>query len=269
MKARIFASLLFVLFLLPHGQTAFAEALTQLYGVDIKDANSYDSGMLNLYALFNDYFQDQLGTVGFESAYGSSNDLFDARGVSSDFNWSTNGSELVGAYKVAGFSHTLSLLDQSGNTLAQATSYVGNTGNSGSGIIDISGGGIADVLNASWSLDAGVPWGGDPVYTWSSDQNLNSDEQVHMIAFDVTDLYNAKYGTDVSSAFMFAWEDLALTGSNSAYGYIQGADWDYQDFVGIVTNVTPTPSTTPEPASLLIFAAGGLASVVAFRRRKK
>ena len=254
-----------VLFLFVNAQAMYAETLTQLYGVNIQDANSYDSGVFNLYALFNDYFQDQLGQNGFESAYSNSNDLFDARGVDPAIYWTTQSSELVGAYKVAACPHTLSLLDHFGNSLATATSFVSNTSSSGQGFIDISDTPIVDAQNLAWQLEVESPGGGE-LFAWSSAPSQNLDGQIHMIAFDVTDLYNAKYGAGVASAYMFAWEDLALWATGGA----MAADWDYQDFVGIITNVTPnTPTVTPEPGTLLILSVGGVAGALAFRRRKK
>jgi len=89
-------------------------------------------------------------------------------------------------------------------------------------------------------------------YTWSSNPEEDSDGIIHMVAIDITDLYNAKYGTNNDSVFLFGWEDLHAMGADGGLP----ADWDYQDFVIIMTNVLPKDHTTPEPTTLLICGMG-------------
>ncbi|MGL4593867.1 MAG: VPLPA-CTERM sorting domain-containing protein, partial [Thermoguttaceae bacterium] len=81
---------------------------------------------------------------------------------------------------------------------------------------------------------------------------------IRMISFDVTDLLQLKYGnSNIQSAYLFAWEDQAF------------GDFDYNDTVYIITNLTPNvPSATPEPASAIILASGliGIPFMRRFRR---
>ena len=258
--------LVLVLLVLPC--SAHADLLSQ-YGLNISDSNMYNDNV-NLYQLFNNYFADQLGESGL---YKSSNDLFNDRGVDPYTDWTTNGSQLVGAFKVAALGHEMSMTDTDQNVVASLI-HVGGTVNIGAtnGITDLSGQkvlNVADGLTVNFQLDA--YWGNDLVYAWSSNPNGNDgslgkvgDNMIHMIALDITDLYNMKYGTNNNSVYMFGWEDLHLTGLGGG----SPADWDYQDFVAILTNVKPTSSATPEPASMLIFGLGGaFAGVFAYRRR--
>ena len=234
--------------------------------VSISDANVYKDNV-NLYQIFNDYFAEQLGVGG---SYASSNDLYADRGVDSFTTWTTNNSQMVGAFKVAALGHTMSVSDSEGNILNSFTHYGGTAGLGGGKdkITDLSGQSainLPDGVSINFQLDA--YWGSNIVYTWSSNPEDNSDEMVHMVALDITNLYNAKYGTNNDSVFMLAWEDLHLYSANGG----DPADWDYQDFVVILTNVRPDNNVTisPEPATLAILALGLAGLGVARRRMKK
>ena len=242
---------------------AKAELLTDLYGINIKDASSSDDKQLNLYGLVNSYFGDQLGT---EGLYKSSNALFNDRGVDPNMIWTTDNSELSGAFKVAGYGHTLNLLHD--GTSMKTMEYLPNTADAKvSGITDLSKYSltglntfdISNITNGIWELEVHQKNNSDISYSLYSSAGLNSDGLIHMIAFDITDLYNLKFfGEDrkdewVNTAYMFAWEDIL--GKN-------GPDWDFQDFVGIVTNIKSGSAdsygnpTTPEPATLAVLGLG-------------
>ncbi len=244
-----------------------AELLTLEYGININDSNPYKDSN-NFFQLFNAYFAEQLGI---EGLFASSNELFNARGVDPYTDWTTNGSELVGAYKVAALGHDFSVFDSEGTFISNLMNLSG-TENISKGITDLTGDkvvGIADGLHVNFQLDA--YHGSQLVYSWSSDPDgngnhgsLKGDGKVHMVALDITDLYNAKYGTKNDSVYMFGWEDLHLTAAGGGLP----ADWDYQDFVAIMTNLSPDTTTTPEPATILIFGLG-LAAIPTVRRFRK
>jgi hypothetical protein len=243
--------------------TAFvsqADTLTAQYGVDINDANQYKDGN-TLYQLFNKYFQDQLGS----NVFSNSNDLFNTYGVDPNTDWTTNGSSVVGAFKVAALEHEMSVVSRTtGENLGSIIDVAGTTNiHDVNGISDLSGSSFAlpDGDHIDFRLNASLE---NPSVDnqWSSNSAENEDGKIHMIAFDITGLYNSKYGTVFDSVYMLGWEDLADGGRYPA-------DWDYQDFVAIITNLTPVSSATPEPATMVMFLIGtGLTSAVAWRKRK-
>jgi hypothetical protein len=252
-----------------------AEMLTERYGVNIVDNGLYQSANADrpLFELFNKYFEEQLGG----NQVSSSNALFNERGVNPATDWVTSGSQIVGAFKVAAFSHDFKVVSNSGNNAGDVLGGVYNIG-SGVNVVDGSGanGGIADVTAVSladgnhidFMLQATFSGWDLNGFDYSSHKEDNADGRLHMLAFDITDLYNAKYNTNLDSAYMLAWEDI-LEGN----GIGLNVDWDFQDLVMIVTNITPnepTPSATPEPATMLIFGFGMAgAGVAAYRRRRK
>ena len=238
--------------------------LVTQYGVDISDANPYGDN-INLYQLFNRYFADQLGENGL---YGSSNELFNDRGVDPHTNWTTSGSQLVGAFKVAALGHEMAMIDVATGSVIDSLYHVGGTTNLGleGGITDLSGQSVTNIpdgLHVSFRLDA--YWGNDLIYSWSSNPEENGDGMIHMVALDITDLYNEKWGTFNTSVYMFGWEDLHLTAAGGGLP----ADWDYQDFAVIMTNVTPdgTP-VVPEPGTMLVFGAGLVGLGLGYRRKR-
>ncbi|GHT31334.1 hypothetical protein FACS1894214_2560 [Planctomycetales bacterium] len=102
-----------------------------------------------------------------------------------------------------------------------------------------------------------------------------TDGFIHMVAFDVTDLFQAAFQDmfqelsqaglqmpQIESAYMIAWETGREDGRR---------DFSYSDYNQIVINVSPNYSSapTPEPATMLIFGLGTLAAGACYRRRRK
>ena len=257
---------------------AISFAGTELYPSDfsigtgaVNDSNGWKDSD-RFFELFNDYFSAQLGSE--ESFYLSSQDLVNSRGIADCSSWDVHSGSLVGAFKVAALGHKLSLYDQNGVEVAQLANYASNAQTGGTSMADLQSGIIEEAIGVTLKLSAF--YGNEMIYQWSSDYLENNDYSgdnfVHMIAIDVTDLYNAKALANgketVNTAFMVGFEDM----TNDP---LHMADWDYQDFVAILTNVTPAgyfsseagPSATPEPATLAIFGAA-LAGLAFFRVRK-
>jgi hypothetical protein len=76
-----------------------------------------------------------------------------------------------------------------------------------------------------------VNGGADGIWASHPALNLPLDGEDHFRAFGVTDLYNAKYQTNVKRAWLIAFEDISIS---------QGSDCDFNDLVAIVTEVDST-----------------------------
>lgn len=220
--------------------------------LQITDSGKY-SDPHSLAGLFTNYFADELGSLGL-SGYTSSQDLYEDRGVKSIVqNWTVNDNASIHAsFKNAAFAHDLNLLNSSGNVV-DTKSFPGYTFN------DKLGDGLIFELSAgdyNFSLD--VTSGIQNMF-YGDDPTKNTDGSIHMVAFDVTDLMQARYGADlVESAYLFGWEDMLEN---------NGGDWDYQDLAYIMVNVTP--NLTPEPGTLLIFGVGIVFGAAAIRRQNR
>ncbi|MDR1290755.1 MAG: hypothetical protein LBK06_06105 [Planctomycetaceae bacterium] len=225
------------------------ETRISLYGVRLNDL-SYDGSNYNLYAMLNNY----LDLEGSE-AYSSSLDLFNKRGIDPTVQWTTSGSSLLQAFNMAGFWHQLNVLTSEGQEIYRLYD-TGKYYESGK-IYD-----LPDNINLDFQMLSFSPDDEENTFwPWYSDPLQNYDGEIHMLAFDITDLYNAKKDAAFTSVYMFGWEDVT--------GEWGGADFDYNDTVFIMTNLTPEPSATPEPATMLIFlVGGGLVSARYLRRRK-
>jgi hypothetical protein len=244
------------------------ETRVEFYGVKLQDA-SYDTGN-NLYAMLNTY----LGLEGDEK-YSSSIDIFNERGVDPTTQWITSGSGLLHAFNKSSLWHQLNVLSSEGETICEmydaGEHYV-------SGRYDLPDGVNLDFqMLPYWPLTAENNTY-DYIWSWYSDPLKNAasgeptyfrgdllnpgDGEIHMLAFDITDLYNMKNGTLFDSVYMFGWEDLPADQDS----WVK-ADFDYNDMVVIMTNLTPTVAT-PEPATLLIILAGGGLVSARYLRRK-
>ena len=211
-------------------------------------------GEVPMYGLFNDYF----GTT-----YGSSNEVLTDRGYIVSNDWiALPGAQIYGAYKVAGLAHELNFISEDGQTL-MVQSFEGNTQTWG---IDTSiiGGALQEgvfsmVLETFWYGDhVGTVWADGAEYT------TGSDNEIHMVAIDVTDLMQGMLDYDITSAYFFSWEDMLLSVS----------DYDYQDLAYIMVNVrhgtdTNVTTATPEPATALILLAGLAACPLVRKLRRK
>jgi hypothetical protein len=230
-----------------------------------------------LYRIFNQYFASELQNLGKDS-YTSGNQLFADRGVHEFVDsWHLNpGAEISGTFRGAANEHTLNLLNANKESVWSQV-YPKNTYNSmNEAFMDTyyqvgTEGDYNITLSTMRYYGDSLPIGG---YTLNGDAantgTLNgvTYDMINMIAIDVTDLMRIKTGNfDLESAFMFAWEDYLIGGMN---GLFQDIDFDYNDIVYIMTNVAPSTSVVPEPASMLIFglALAGLPFAKRLRKNK-
>ena len=246
--------------------------LVSEYGVNGIYDSPYDRST-NLYQLFNGYFADQLGEDGL---YNSSNALFNDRGIDPYAGWTMNDSQLVAVFKAAEHLRLeLSLTDAATGSVIDSL-YTANAWYDGDwtesyGITDLSQAvSIPDGDQVNFQLGT---YSYNTRYTlWSSNPDDNVTGGIYMIALDVTDLYNEKWGTSEDSAYMFAWTDLSQWAGKSKWGtdlpYELGAR--YQDFVGIITNGPSEESpVVPEPGTMLVFGAGLIGLGLGYRRKFK
>ena len=204
-----------------------------------------------LFHLFNEYF----GTN-----YSSSDDLISSRGYTVSNTWTAlQGAEIYNAYKVAGFAHDLQLKGNDGWIVSQQ--FAGNTQSSGVGEFEFLGVSIP-VGTFEMSIKAYAPgfayFLGEvtaEASNYTAGPFTGSDDMIHMIAIDVTDLMSSLLGgKEIQSAYLFCWEDMVRT----------YADMDYQDLAYIMVNVADSnmssasneSNATPEPATALILLAG-------------
>ncbi|GHT41512.1 hypothetical protein FACS189443_3400 [Planctomycetales bacterium] len=128
--------------------------------------------------------------------------------------------------------------------------------------------GLSDAQKEERRTDGDLRYGGDYSTTIYGDQPELNGGLINMVAYDVTDLMKAMGSeyANIENAFMFTWEDWNW-GTQEGKNY---TDFDYNDLVYIMTNVTPNIiSVTPEPATMLIIGLGLAGLGLAARRRRK
>ena len=263
----------------------YVSELMAANGQGINDGN--DKALhADLYSFFNAFFNTD---------YKSSMELYADLGVSSYTTWTTNNARILGGYKESETTQSTGGTFNSGSYGSQMY-YTNSDGErvligGGTGVEDFSPSSYAAFHSAN--IDGTLPdmeginfglytdyigWteanklGKTTGYYYSSnpddptenvwlDGNPYAEQKtgdIYMLALDVTTLWNALYATSYDSVFMFAWED----------GFWQWNNWDYQDFIVFVANVTPDSAntTTPEPATMVLMGIG-LACVGLTRRR--
>ncbi|GHT42526.1 hypothetical protein FACS189443_5640 [Planctomycetales bacterium] len=286
--------------------TAFADTLTSAEQLQYANSNSsYDTFQVrdndysfSPYELFNLAATEQS-----VATYSNGADFYTDRGVKSLVSdWTVSeGSQIVGMYRTtAGLAHSVNLTSSTGTvwntTVGQGQpdgtldTWIDSLDKSQN--INVGAIGVANMtLTMSWKTNAAngdSAWAdglsdadknnsrtrgdrrfGDYSSTIYGDQPELNGGLIGMVAYDVTDLLKAMGYADIENAFMFAWEDLNW-GTQFTTSTSENANFDYNDMVYIMTNVSPNViSATPEPATMLIIGLGLAGLGLARRRRKK
>jgi len=245
--------------------TTFAQDYTVLnkdYStLRINDAGQFTDDTVNppLFRMFNKHFEAEIAELGI-TPYTSSDQMFRERGVDMDSCWTTRNATLYAAFKAALFEHDLYLEHPDGTEEHIYHFPSGTFACLDGSILGALNWPIADMTGFDWKLGYLHPTIPSVNGWYSSHSELNYDGIIHMVAFDVTDVMQQRYGdVAIQSAYLMGWEDMWCPDSRT--------DYDYQDLAMILTNVFPgSGPDIPEPITMLLLAAG--APLVLLRRRR-
>ena len=226
-------------------------------------------GEYPLVRLFSDFFAAELAATG--ESYSTSNQLFEVRGVDTSLQtrWAATNAMWYSAFKIAMLGHDLHMVPDAGDAIriASTPEEINIIGPNGMMMI---GTPIGSCDSFTFRMDTHLAGYPSSYVSFYSDNALNPDLATHMVAFDVTDLVNARQLAEwlsaghsantfipVESAYLFGWEDMWRESAVAP-------DGDYQDFASIFTNMRP--ASVPEPASLGVFALGAMVLLTRQRR---
>lgn len=238
-------------------EASISETNKNYESLTVINQGQWDDKEHSLANLFNTYFADVLNGY----TYATSQDLYNALGVKTavDSWYVGDNAMMVSAFKAAACQQILNITD--------SHDKIGFSKVFGENVFEIFKG---ESNMFDLNLDPGQ-------YTFSIDVShndrflysldgqkieKNGDGLIHMIALDITELMQQKYGDEfITSAYLFGWEDMLLSA---------GGDFDYQDLAYIMVNISPgTPTSTPEPATIAILALAAAGIPIIRKRMRK
>ena len=206
-----------------------------------------------------------------DAGYLSANYQADSMLVSNDSIWTNHDGGVALVSLSAGFNNSIGYYTDLGTgavrtELMSAGSGYGFRGDgTAADPYQAAGLGVSDGAQFGWYLDAD----GQGTTNYYSEGDLNSGSWDHMMTYALgsmsfyVDVGAGPMLVQLDNAYVLAWEDLPWNGSSLG-------DDDFNDNIYVTGMVSPGGgSEVPEPATLLLLGAGGMALGIVKRRRRR